>query len=252
MTPAIFRAFAVFLLLAVSPGQAIGQTIGTVVRVVPGATLERAGQAFGLTAGQGVASGDVISTDRRGQVQLLFADETRMAIGPNSSLAIDDIRLRKNGTARKFAVSAVAGGFRFLSGTSARSAYAITTPTATLGIRGTAFDFVVRNTTGTDLVLFSGQVRMCAASGGCFQVAGECSAVRMDRAGAFSQFSKRKEKRELIFDGFGFVTGQTRLAPAFRTNVRSCGRDVMARPVAKAGNREPPEPPEPPEAPGGF
>ncbi|MGL4279434.1 MAG: FecR family protein [Albidovulum sp.] len=225
------------------------------VRVVQGATLERSGQALSLRAGQSIESGDVISTDRRGQVQLLFNDETRIAVGPNSTMAVDDIRFKPNGKARKFAVSAVAGGFRFLSGTSARSAYAIDTPTATMGIRGTAFDFVVRNTEGTDLVIFSGLVNMCGR-GGCYQVTGGCDAVRLDARGNFARIEQKKDKRELINDGFFFVTQPQKLRQDFRTNVRSCGRDVISKPVSKAGDRAPPPPPpkappvEPPEEPG--
>ncbi|MCA0272369.1 MAG: FecR domain-containing protein [Proteobacteria bacterium] len=219
--------------------------MGSVVRVVQGATLERSGQAVSLRAGQTIESGDVISTDRRGQVQLLFNDDTRIAVGPNSSMAVDDIRFKQNGKARKFAVSAVAGGFRFLSGTSARSAYAISTPTATMGIRGTAFDFVVRNTDGTDLIIFSGLVNMCGG-GGCYQAAGGCDAVRLDARGNFARIEQKKDKRELINDGFYFVTQQQKLRQDFRTNVRSCGRDVISRPVPKAGDRTPPPPPKGP------
>lgn len=238
--------FIVSLVFPAAP--AIAQQVGSVVRVVQGATLERSGQAVSLRVGQSVESGDVISTDRRGQVQLLFNDDTRIAVGPNSSMAVDDIRFKQNGKARKFAVSAVAGGFRFLSGTSARSAYAISTPTATMGIRGTAFDFVVRNTDGTDLVIFSGLVSMCGG-GGCYQVTGGCDAVRLDARGNFARIEQKKYKRDLIHDGFYFVTEQQRLRPDFRTKVRSCGRDVISKPASKAGDRKPP--PEPPKGPTG-
>lgn len=252
----ILRAFLVAFVVSASTSLAMAQAVGSVIRFVPGATLERSGQATSLREGQALASGDVISTDRRGQVQLLFADNTRIAVGPNSTLAIDDVRLRQNGKASRFAVSAVAGGFRFLSGTSARSAYKIDTPTATMGIRGTAFDFVVRKAKGTDLVIFSGLVHMCGRNGNCVRVTGGCEAVSQGVRGNFSRIEKRDEKRDLLFDGFVFVTDQQRLAPDFRTSVRSCGRDVIARPQSKAGDREPlpgaaptPRPPSPPPGP---
>lgn len=246
MAVPIFVLLFLIVSLVFPSGQAFAQPVGSVVRVVQGATLERSGQAVSLRAGQSVESGDVISTDRRGQVQLLFNDDTRIAVGPNSSLAVDDIRFRQNGKARKFAVSAVAGGFRFLSGTSARSAYAINTPTATMGIRGTAFDFVVRKSQDTDLVIFSGLVSMCGR-GGCFEVTGGCDAVRLDARGNFARIEQKKDKRNLINDGFYFVTEQQTLRPDFRTNVRSCGRDVISRPAPKAGERKAPDPPTGPD-----
>lgn len=238
MAVPIFAVLLFVVSLVFPLGQALAGPVGSAVRVVQGATLERAGQAITLRAGQSVESGDVISTDRRGQVQLLFNDETRIAVGPNSTMAIDDIRLKDNGKARKFAVSAVAGGFRFLSGTSAKSAYAIDTPTATMGIRGTAFDFVVRDTKSTDLVIFSGLVNMCG-SGSCFAVTGGCDAVSLDPRGNFARIALKKDKRNMLQDGFVFVTEQQRLRPDFRTKVRSCGRDVIEKRVSKAGDRSP-------------
>ncbi|HQU66715.1 MAG TPA: FecR domain-containing protein [Albidovulum sp.] len=239
MAVPIFALLLLVVSLVFPLGQAFAEPVGSAVRVVQGATLERAGQAVTLRAGQSVESGDVITTDRRGQVQLLFNDQTRIAVGPNSLLTVDDIRFRQTGKARKFAVSAVAGGFRFLSGTSARSAYAINTPTATMGIRGTAFDFVVRESKGTDLVIFSGLVNMCG-KGGCLAVTGGCDAVSLDPRGNFARIEQKKDKRNLLHDGFYFVTEQQRLRPDFRTKVRSCGRDVIEKRVSKAGDRTAP------------
>lgn len=255
-----FLCAGVLALLMAAASVAIANDIGAVVKVLPGATVTRAGQVSDLLAGQGVASGDRIETDKGGQVQLLFDDETRMAIGPSSSLVIDDVRMRKNGTARKFAVSAVAGGFRFLSGKSPKPVYSLTTPTATMGIRGTAFDFVVRKSAQTDLVLFTGEVRMCSKSGGCRPVTGGCAAVKMDANGAINDVSKHSEKRDLIFDGFSFVTEQRKLLPEFRTDLGLCGRDITAALMPDVRNeprktapgpKPPPDdpPPDPPDDP---
>lgn len=229
------------------------QDVATVISVDPGATLVRAQAQVRLAAGAGVASGDVITTDRRGQVQLLFGDETRVAIGPNARFVVENVVLNSKGRARTFAVSAVAGSFRFLTGKSRKSAYAIDTPTATMGIRGTVFDFVVHDTSGTDLILFSGQVRMCGRGGQCYRVVGGCAAVAMDRGGTLSAVGAGGNRRSLIADGFSFVTDQSQLQPEFRTEVGSCGRDV-ARPPQRIerGDHAPPQPspPAPPEPPG--
>jgi hypothetical protein len=244
----LFRAFLVALTVAVSAFGAKAESVGLVVKATPGATLSRSGKISDLSDGLGLSAGDIISTNRSGQVQLLFKDETRIAIGPNASLAIDDIRMKQNGTARKFAVSAVAGGFRFLSGHSPKSAYSINTPTATMGIRGTAFDFVVRSRTATDIIIFSGLVRMCGVSGSCFRVTGECSAVRMDNAGTARAIAQSGARRNMISDGFVFVTRQETLSQDFRADLRSCGRDAVVQPAQRHGEDRPersaPEAPE--------
>lgn len=247
MTHGFKNAFsAAFVAVCLALG-ANAQTVGVAVSVLPESTLSRAGKTSALSDGQSLLPGDVIATGRRGQVQIVFEDETRIAVGPNASLSIDDIRMRQNGTARKFAVSAVAGGFRFLSGTSPKSAYSITTPTATMGIRGTSFDFVVRRREATDLIIFEGLVHMCGSSGTCFRIAGECAAVRMDTRGTARKFSEGRSRRGMITDGFQFMTQPQKLSRDFRTNLRSCGRDAVAQPISRGGEeRARPEPPQGP------
>ncbi len=251
MIHGLIYGISLALIVAISPFDAKAESIGLAVKVIPGATLSRSGKTSDLSDGYALSSGDVISTNRWGQVQILFNDETRIAIGANASLAIDDIRMRQNGTARKFAVSAVAGGFRFLSGKSPKSAYSINTPTATMGIRGTAFDFVIRNTAGTDIVIFSGLVHMCGTAGTCFRVTGDCAAVRMNNRGTARAIATPGDRRNMISNGFQFITKQEGLAKEFRADLRSCGREAMVRPARRSGEDRPartaPEAPEIPD-----
>lgn len=244
--------------LATIPENAVAKAVGKVTSIDPGADLTHLQQSAKLVAGAVVSSGDVIITDRNGQVQLLFNDETRVAIGPNSRFVIDDVVMKSSGAAKRFAVSAIAGSFRFITGKSKKSVYSINTPTATMGIRGTVFDFVVRQRLGTDLVIFSGEVRMCGNGGNCFKVTGQCAAVQMDTDGNFNTVEKKADKRDLIAHGFLFVSRQQQLQPEFRTTVRSCGRDVIGQVIEKQGNDkapqqnptpEPPDPPDPPPDP---
>jgi hypothetical protein len=118
---------------------------------------------------------------------------------------------------------------------SAKSAYSINTPTATMGIRGTAFDFVIRKTAETDIVIFSGLVRMCGVAGTCFRVTGDCAAVRMSNRGIARAIATPRDRRNMITDGFQFITQQERLAKEFRADLRSCGREAMVRPAPRSG-----------------
>ena len=100
------------LLLAAPALAASGVALG----VDQSATLEgKAGPRI-LAVGSDVFIGDKVVTDASGLVELRFSDRTRLVIGPRSSLVIEDYLLREDGSAGKFAVNALAGTFRFVTG----------------------------------------------------------------------------------------------------------------------------------------
>jgi hypothetical protein len=203
------------------------QPVGQAVAVVQNAQLTAGGRAGVLQQGSPVALGDVIQTDGRGVAQLLFADQTRIAVGPNSRLVVQEVLFRQQGTAQRFVVDAVAGSFRFISGDSPASSYAIRTPTATMSIRGTSFDLAVGGARGTDLVLFEGEVEMCPPSGRCAIVRGACNAVYARPRSVLGQVTTRDERTSLIRALFPFIVGQQALRPEFQAPTDACG-DVAA------------------------
>ena len=142
--------------------------MGTAVAVRQDASLVGATQVT-LLQGSDLFEGQTIKTGPVGEVQVIFADDTHLVVGPNSALIVEKYLMRADGTAGKFAVNALAGTFRFLTGNSEKSAYQIITPTGTLGVRGTKFDFTVDPQTGrTKVVLFEGQVlHVCPLQGLC-------------------------------------------------------------------------------------
>src|SRR4026209_2110830 len=93
-----------------------------------------------LAAGSPIYEDDRIVTGG-GNVQIVFVDDTKLVVGPNSTLVVDRFLMRGGNKARKFSVDALRGTFRFISGHSAKNAYDIRTANAAIGIRGTAFDF---------------------------------------------------------------------------------------------------------------
>lgn len=155
------------------PALAAGEPIASAVGVRPSATGILAGVSVTLNAQDDLFEGQTIKTTGRGQVQIVFADDTRMVVGPGSTLVIQKILMRNNGTASNFAVSALGGTFRFISGKSNKSAYKIATPTATIGVRGTEFDFTVNNQE-TNVLLYQGSVTVCPNAGGCETVDKKC------------------------------------------------------------------------------
>ena len=89
------------------------------------------------SVGSDIFIGDQVVTDARGLVQIKFSDNTKLVVGPNSSLVIEDYLLREDGSGGKLAINALSGTFRFVTGGAAKDRYLIETPTGTIGVRGT-------------------------------------------------------------------------------------------------------------------
>lgn len=84
---------------------------------------------------------DRVRTGQRSRMQLVLLDKTRFSVGANAQLTINKFVYDPSGGA--VSASVVKGAFRFMSGKSRRATKTVTTPSATIGIRGTVFDGAV-------------------------------------------------------------------------------------------------------------
>jgi hypothetical protein len=212
-------------------GRAAAEASGTVVAVVQSAEVDAQTGRKLLQPAASVFSGDRVVTGSIGEAQIQFRDNTKLVVGPNSSMVIDAFVFNGNDTARQISINILRGGFRFITGNSRKDAYSIVTPTATIGVRGTAFDFNVDPGNGTlRLVNLEGTTRICdreadPATGKrrCVETSSSCGlSVK-----APNQDLKRVEapleiSRDLQWY-FRYVRDQKNLAPAFRLDVSSCG-----------------------------
>lgn len=192
------------------PAQA-ADPIGKVVAAVGSPT----GSGRALRAGGPIFENDKVVTGG-GNVQIVFIDDTKLVVGPNSTLVIDRFLMRGGNRAQKFSVDALRGTFRFISGKSAKNAYDIKTANATIGIRGTAFDF---SSGGETLVaVFEGGVRLCA-SGTCESIPEGCGVGRA-RRNDVDQLGGRSKSQALR--SLPYIINQGSLNRPFRVNTRSC------------------------------
>lgn len=168
-----------------------------------------------LAAGSPVYEDDKIVTGN-GNVQIIFVDDTRLVVGPNSTLVIDRFLMRGGDKARKFSVDALRGTFRFISGHSAKNAYDIQTANATIGIRGTAFDFT--SGSATLVAVHEGRVRMCAY-GQCESIDDHCGVGRAGN-GKLDELGGRAKGRAV--KSLPYVVDQSPLARPFRVDTSSC------------------------------
>jgi hypothetical protein len=234
----VLRAFAC-VLAVLAPTALAAQTAGQAIEVTAPAEAVTDGVARALVQGGAVASGDTIRTGAGGRVQLLFQDETKIVVGPKSTLRLDATLFRANGTASRFTTAALGGTFRFISGESPKRVYKLATPVATMGIRGTVFDYSVNAGENTDLLVFNGAVRFCVTGGRCVAVEGGCQAVTANSDGSYSQPLTTDEKRALLLRRFPLLAGQDNLLPPFRAGTAGCEAvKIIALPAALESDRE--------------
>ncbi|SDX17339.1 FecR family protein [Ruegeria halocynthiae] len=222
------KLFIVLLVLSALPASAIA-SIGKVLSVKPGADVIRAGKKVRLREGMEVVSGDTISTDRSGVVQLLFADETKIAVGPNARMVLDVSMLRGNRKAKSFTVQALGGSFRFISGKSRKRAYSIKTPNATMAVRGTTFDMWITSGNQSAMLVIEGTVQMCGQRGSCRSASRQCSLFATSSKGQVGRPADQEQYDKALQGGFPFIRSQNDLLPPFRVAAEGCsGRRAQA------------------------
>ena len=139
------RALCLFVLLLV-PALALAQAV--VEHLAGTLSAQRADGTVRLLAERSaVHVGDVLSTESDTYAQLRFTDGGRVTLRPNTQVKIDAYHYSELQPKRdSFLMSLVKGGLRALSGfighRGNRDAYAMRTPTATIGIRGTEYDAI--------------------------------------------------------------------------------------------------------------
>jgi hypothetical protein len=141
---ALYRliVIAVALLSGLARGPAEAQeAIGAVSRIQGEVSGTRGGSTAALGLNASVFPNETVSTGEAARLEVTFTDDTRLTLGEKAKLTLDRyVFSPAAGTGiLKFGV---AGAFRFLSGRLsklARADVSVTTPFATLGIRGTEF-----------------------------------------------------------------------------------------------------------------
>ncbi len=110
------------------------------------------GVGFAQTPGQAprslgkglvVKEGDRLTTADGASAILKLQDGTRMTVRPNSELVLSQFKYREGAVDNSLVMGLLRGGLRAITGVIAKggpNAARITTPTATIGIRGTDFD----------------------------------------------------------------------------------------------------------------
>jgi hypothetical protein len=128
---------------AMAAGQALAADAGRVVLAAGDTTALRQGQAVRLTLGALVQDRDTLRTGANSNLQVRFEDDSYVSMRPDSEVQVQEFRYAgKNDGSERASFNLVKGGLRAITGAIGRLThdnYRMTTPTATIGIRGTDY-----------------------------------------------------------------------------------------------------------------
>jgi len=196
---AVLSTFILFASVAVVPAAAES---GVARGVTPQASAFLGGKPRDLVVGSDVQIGETIKTDAKGLVQLIFRDNSKLVVGPNSELLLEDYLIRNNNSAGKFAINTLSGTFRFITGTAPKDQYQIKTPTGTIGVRGTGLEWTVIRDALPDLLppasistivlLLHGGIQFCNLAGDCETLFDVCDFGAFNSGGTVGLDNTRK------------------------------------------------------------
>jgi hypothetical protein len=217
---------------------ASAEQVGKVVR----ASVQVSGQAGALDKGDAIHRNERIRSNASGTGAFLFEDGTKLAVGPNSSIVIDEFVYRGGAKIDKLVIGASRGTLRWISGKSDHSAYRITTPSGALGVRGTAFDVYVGPDGSTAVTLLNGAAEFCTTQR-CERLTRRCDYLLARPDGSITK--PKGVVRDIGLnrgadDVFPFLTGKAGLPRGFKSNSSCAGMNANASESGGANPRQDP------------
>ena len=133
------------------------ESIGKIETLQGTVTVTRVdGTIDSLNVGDDVFQGDVIQSDADSGVGIVLADNTTFSMAENGNMTLDEMVYDSSTQEGNIAFSVAEGVFTFVSGEIAKTdpdAMTLSTPVATIGIRGTQIGINIGADGETDLVL---------------------------------------------------------------------------------------------------
>jgi len=127
----------------IAPASALAQAAGRVLMTAGETSAVRDGKVVPLTFGSSIEARDTLQTGPRSNLQVRLTDESILSLREQSQMRLEEYRFSGKDDAQDAAVfRLVKGAFRTVTGLIGRrdnSRYAVRTPSATIGIRGTMY-----------------------------------------------------------------------------------------------------------------
>jgi hypothetical protein len=166
----VISVFALCLPAALMTFPARAQTRVGEAAVVRNEVLRVAGPSTSqINVGDGLLRDEVVRTGLDSAARLVMADNTNLSLGPGATIRLDRTVFDDEHHYRDIAVRVTTGALRFVTGNSEKTAYKITTPLATIGVRGTILD-ILSQRGKTTVGLQNGASTVCTLSFQCVQL----------------------------------------------------------------------------------
>ncbi|MCP5336033.1 MAG: FecR domain-containing protein [Oceanospirillaceae bacterium] len=132
--------------------------------------VNTAGETRALQRRSEIYSGDTLRTGDDGNAQIRFIDKALLTLKPDSELNITDYQMAsaEDKTSEKAVMNLVKGGFRTITGSIGKgdkAAYKVSTPAASIGIRGTNYEVQQESAGSFVMAVYSGGINVQNASG---------------------------------------------------------------------------------------
>jgi len=140
-------------------------SIGNVDKLEGNGVIDRNKEDITLEKELPIEQYDTVKTGN-GKVGILFVDDTRVDVTQHSKLIIDEFVFDPNTKKGKLNLSAKLGTIKYASGQIAKTSrqdIIITTPTATIGVRGTDFSMTIDELGSSTIILLPS----CDVNGNC-------------------------------------------------------------------------------------
>lgn len=232
------------------------EQVGDAKRVLNLVTGAGAAGSRELRSSDPVYRAERISADSGSQGEIQLSDGSKLIVGENSSITLDNFVLGEKGF-KSATIKIAKGAFRYVSGESPKGAVKFQTPLASIGVRGTTLDVYVDDTGATRVVTLSGEVRTCTTAGQCITTRRACDIVEVSSGNEIKQLDflrSNGRSRQTESQEYSLTENQQRHSPGWRAPVVGCSaRAALEIPNVNPNggdndrNDQPLPPPPPPE-----
>jgi hypothetical protein len=139
--------------------------VGSAVDIRNVVTASLATDRRQVDTGQPVHLNELIEATRDSRGEFSLLDDTRLVVASGARLILDRFVYDPTGQGGAVVMSLTRGAMRFVTGRSAKPAYQVKTPVASIGVRGTIFDAFVSASGELAVLLIEGAVEVCTGEG---------------------------------------------------------------------------------------
>lgn len=221
----LLRGFSAAGFFALCAATALGQPVarptpvaGSVVAVKGGEELRfvREERWRGVDLKQDLIGGDALRTNSIGNLAILFADQTQIRVGRNSTLVVNEVATAQGNTKLELQAGQV-----WARATRGGSGVDVKTPAAVAAIRGTDWSLTVDGSGKTSLIVLEGVVELSNAQGSVTVRKGEGAVAAIGQAPTKFILVSPNDREQMLFyltlrDAVGWLPATDLKGPALR------------------------------------